>query len=249
MSLLPLNQTSNAQNFADLLDIQTIEDYSILNTDPLVCHLSLLAHIAFGLNVDISSMTEPKARVYLKNIQKGRNIAGTVQAVEDAIDIFLGEGKLVEWFEDERLSRGHFMIVTQQDEVKTFLQNIKYFKNVRSKLVSVSDNQCSPRTKLDFNHYDESILSDTDGVLVNGVRVCFKKESFKTLEVIQPTLEKQMETIINHTLSIDTPTMKKSILIDRHMGVLIARGWVGQWIGSWDDSYVVSVNKVNLGEL
>lgn len=108
--LLPSNNSLLNQKFSDFVDRKTKEDYSSLSVDPLLCHLSVLPHLALDLGITIKGMPEDEARKYLDLIQKTLSIAGTVGAVDRAITFFLKDGRLVEWFEDENLKRGFFRI-------------------------------------------------------------------------------------------------------------------------------------------
>lgn len=253
MSLLPYHASIDMQKIADVADTEGIEDYSVLTTDPLQCHYSLLEHIALGLNVSIQGMSETFARTYLKKIKNGRNIAGTVQSVEDAIDIFLGEGKLVEWFDDEGLKRGNFKVLTKNFNVSNFIKNIKYFKNVRSKLISVSDANCSLRARLDYSLQDNDLLDDVDGVSLNGVRVCFK--SVDTKKILLGNIDVDKSRVRSTISSLDffknrfgefifesVQTFNTAVYLiqNTNKNLIIPRNWLGAWVGKWSDDYTVA---------
>ena len=109
MSLLPSNSSLTEQKFAEFLDRQNIEDYSVLKIDPLTCDARLLPHLAVGVNVDISNLEEDEARLYIKNAIEIKKYAGTVWAVERAINATFEDATLKEWF-DADLEQGYFNV-------------------------------------------------------------------------------------------------------------------------------------------
>ena len=144
MSLLPLNSKIIDQNFAEIIDTRSRVDFSDVSIDPLACDSSLLPHIAFSKGANIDNMLESETRAYLKTFK--RKALGTVGAVEDAINVCWDEAHLVEWFEDDNLDKGKFIVdVTLKADTSKVYDNrlfalsnrlIKESKNVRSHIDS-----------------------------------------------------------------------------------------------------------------
>jgi len=141
MSLLPNNETLQAQRFAVLIDKLATTDYSNLTNDPMLCDISVLQHIAVHKCANIDNMLEHEARIYLKTFNK--KTIGTIGAVEDAISVYFSNGQIIEWFEDkEKLRIGQFSVLinVQNDksikyDERLFLNTaglIKKSKNIRS---------------------------------------------------------------------------------------------------------------------
>ena len=142
--LLPTNQKSKEQRFAEFVDESLIQDNSVITLDPLTCHSSLLEHIALGFGASISGMNKKEARLYLSKIEIVKTQRGTAGAVEDALSVTFEDAKLVEWFEAVDLDKGDFRVdVTVKADTKERYDKRKFAlskrlineaKNVRSNL-------------------------------------------------------------------------------------------------------------------
>jgi P2-related tail formation protein len=141
MSLLPNNSSLIDQQIAEMFAAESQESYKSLKIDPLTCHASILEHLALEYGIDISILNEALARTFLSNSIKNRPVLGTVQAVESLLELFFENGKLVEWFDDEKnLEVGEFSflfpvdnnLIYGEDLFLKFLKLLKKYKNVRS---------------------------------------------------------------------------------------------------------------------
>ena len=143
MSLLPSKYNLEDQKFAELIDVYSITDFSVVNIDPLNCDERLLPHLAVSEDVDISGLSVDEARIYIYNAKEIKRYAGTVYAVEQSINVCFEDGQLKEWFE-AGLEKGLFDVEVKlkADSSLVYLpskfdkakQMIRKSKNVRSKL-------------------------------------------------------------------------------------------------------------------
>jgi P2-related tail formation protein len=149
MSLLPNNSSLIDQQIAEMFAAESQESYKSLKIDPLTCHASILEHLALEYGIDISILNEALARTFLSNSIKNRPVFGTVQAVESLLELFFENGKLVEWFDDEKnLEVGEFSFSFKTKDNLTynnqtfskFLKLLKSHKNVRSHLKTININ-------------------------------------------------------------------------------------------------------------
>ena len=259
MSLLPKNQSLEKQKFASFLEQKIKDDYSDITLDPLLCHLSLLPHLALIYNVNIRGLSEKETRKIIDLSVKNKNDIGTVQAVERAITFFLKEGTLVQSYEDtENLTAGQFSVRTENSNVRPFLENIKHFKNSRSKLVTISDGNCSPMLKLNRDCLNGSVINGADGALVKGVRVCFKTNkseeltyspSIASASVLHKVKALYLDDVMNggfkynslvktsYVTSLSVKNTIESFSLPRH--------WLGLWNGAASYAYSFSIDKVN----
>jgi P2-related tail formation protein len=141
MSLLPKNSTLQDQDFAKIIDSQSVLDFSDISFDPMVCDASLLPHIAFMIGANIDNMEEDEARLYLKTYN--RKLLGTVGAVEDAARVYFDNAQIIEWFEDKELEKGYFsLFIDVKDDTRFYnlktvhkaVREMRKNKNVRSQL-------------------------------------------------------------------------------------------------------------------
>lgn len=142
MSLLPSNALRKDQQFALLIDEKSKVDYSDLNVNPLICDSSLLSHIALQKGANIDYLSEKETRQYLNTFNKKAN--GTVGAVEDAINVFFQNAKLIEWFKDTELKKGTFRVDMTIKADNTMLYDQRTF-TLLNRLINQSKNK---RTKL-----------------------------------------------------------------------------------------------------
>lgn len=180
MSLLPNNTSLKDQQFAVLIDDKSKVDYADLTKDPLNCHASLLPHLALEKGANIDNLSEKEARQYLSTFNK--KAIGTVGAVENAINVFFQDAKLIEWHKDPELEKGFFRVdmTVKADNTMTYDQRtftllnrlINKSKNVRSKLAgyeisfppvvaTVKISSCNDPVQVHpFMSIDELITSD-----------------------------------------------------------------------------------------
>jgi len=259
--LLPSNSSLLDQRFSDFIDRRTKEDYSSLTVDPLKCHVTVLPHIAFDYGVSIKGMSEKESREFLDLIKRTRSITGTVGAIDKAINFFLTEGELKEWYQNrERFARGQFGIKTTNPNVFPFIENIKHFKNTRSKLVSIDDGNVSPRLKLSRDKYSCAIISDNDGDLLHGIKVSFKQIDFFTSKSIN--YEATSIELFVEPVNVDYFSIRYSSLVLGHKDNLtcsvtdgiyeyeplstMPKSWLGAWAGKWDGRYAISAKSYSI---
>ena len=165
--LLPSNNLLREQDFAGFVDKSLMHDNSLITLDPMVCHSSLLEHIALGFDVSISNMSELEARRYLSNVCPVRDKRGTVRAVENALKVPFDDAKIMEWFEVEELDKGEFRVDVKIKTDTTKRYGTQRF-NLAKKLVEASKNVRSsfayfyvklPTTLCNIEEYGGSVLN------------------------------------------------------------------------------------------
>jgi len=203
MRLLPSNSSLKDQRFAELLDTTSKVNYSDFKINPLTCDASLLPHIALVKGANIENLKEQEARLYLNTFTK--KSIGTAGAVEDAINSFFNNAKLIEWFEDkENLKRGMFKVEVNLKDDKSCVYGEREF-TLSSRLINSSKNH---RSKLDSFDIKISSLGDinytarsiTDLQLSN--ELIFKKSITKFFLMAQNTTTINLSKEIKPFLAI-----------------------------------------------
>ena len=174
MSLLPSNSSLTEQKFAEFLDDRTKENYTVLKIDPLSCDARLLSHLAVSVNVDISNLEEKEARLYIKNAIEIKRYAGTVWAVEKAINATFEDATLKEWF-DADLEQGYFDVEVKLPADPNAIYSKKTWSRAK-KLIHISKNV---RSHL---HHFKLIFPNAVGKIETTNALNFKLDAQNTTE-------------------------------------------------------------------
>jgi len=174
MSLLPNNSSLTEQKFAEFLDDRTKESYTVLKIDPLSCDARLLPHLAASVNVNISNLEEKEARLYIKNAIEIKRYAGTVWAVEKAINATFEDATLKEWF-DADLEQGYFDVEVKLPADPNAIYSTKTWSRAK-KLIHTSKNA---RSHL---HHFKLIFPNAVGKIETTNALNFKLDAQNTTE-------------------------------------------------------------------
>ena len=242
---------------ADVISRIDLEGLTLLPSDTPI---NLLKHLAYMYDVNIDGLSEKEQR---KLIEKSFDIhrhLGTGYALKEALKVVGVEAEIVEWYNTNgELSPYHFGLKLNKmdDRGTSFLLNyIERFKNERSRLAKLSDGKCKSKAQWDSDRYEEAVLSDVEGLIINGVRVCFRGDNEKSVNLDYQALswstphsakisyffkrrydnlrygEKKEEFSVTSSVSRN---------IDKNMS--IKRTWQGAWVGHVSDGYKPSFSN------
>ena len=216
-----------------------------------------LKHLAYMYDVNIEGLSEKEQR---KLIEKSFDIhrhLGTGYALKEALKVVGIESEIVEWYNtDGELSPYNFGLKLNKmdDRGTSFLLNyIERFKNERSRLAKLSDGKCKSKAQYDNDRYEEAVLSDVEGLIINGVRVCFRGSSEKSIALayssvrsVVPYVSKISYFFKNRYDNLRYGEKKESFLITSSTlknidkKLQLKRIWLGAWVGSVSDGYLPS---------
>lgn len=261
-TLLPKHepQKQKALDFlgADVVARIDLEDFTLLPSD-IPAHL--LPHLAFIYDVNVNGLSVKEQR---KLIEKSFDIhrhLGTGYALKEALKVIGIEAEIIEWYDTNgELAPYYFGLKLKKNDSRgtSFLLNyIERFKNERSRLGKLSDGRCKSKAQYDFSKYDNSVISDVEGLLIDGIRVCFKSNEDKEVAISYeasiysiPNVAKTSYFFKNRYdnlrygekregFSVTSSTLKN---IDKQMK--IKRNWQGAWTGHVGDGYRPSFSSM-----
>ena len=240
---------------ANVISRLDLKDFTLL---PATTPLALIKHLAFMYDVNIDGLSEKEQR---KLIEKSFDIhrhLGTSYALKEALKIINLDAEIMEWYNTNgELAPYHFGLKLNKmdDRGTSFLLNyIEQYKNERSRLAKLTDGKCKSKAQYDSSRYDNSVLSDVEGLIINGVRVCFKSSMDKSIELeykattyniphqakISYFFKNRFDNLRygekKESFSITSSTLKN---IDKQMQ--IKRVWLGAWVGRVSDGYAVAI--------
>ena len=257
-TLLPNNESQKQKDLdflaANVSSRINLEDLTLLPTDT---HVHLLKHLAYMYDINIDGLIEKEQR---KLIEKSFDIhrhLGTSYALKEALKVIGVEAETLEWYEtDGELAPYHFgLTLNSMDNRGTeFLLNyIERFKNLRSRLAKLSDGKCKSKAKYDTSKYDDALYSDVEGLLLNGVRVCFRGSKDKEVKIDYRVSAYAVSHLAKITYFFknrydnlrygerrESFSVATSILSNIDKQMKIKRNWQGTWTGHVTDVYVPS---------
>ena len=125
-SLLPLNE-DQVQRDIEAVGTNTLNkfDTSKLTVNPLFCDVSILAHLAFALDVSIEGLDESEARAYLQNAREIKKYIGSPYAVNKAASSIFGNDVKVQTWDKHNGVPGTYKILLDAKEKPLTQSNIK----------------------------------------------------------------------------------------------------------------------------
>jgi len=253
--LLPRNEPKELKDIdrlgGDVISRIDLSNFTLL---PAKSNTKLLKHLAFLFDIDIEALSESEQRNLVEKAYDIHRHIGTNRAIIKALEVLDKQIEIIEWYEtDDELPPYTFGIkLDKQDDrgVEFLIDYISRFKNERSRLKKLTDGRCKSKAKYDNSRYEDSLFSDVEGIVIDGVRVCFKSNIDKSLAVDYKAStyaifhEAKIAYFFGNRydnfrygeksslFSVTSSTLKN---IDKEMH--IKRVWLGAWVGSVRDVY------------
>lgn len=200
MNLIPLTESELQKRVEDVGTSSLGKfDVSLLSVNPLFCHVSLLSHLAFSLDVSISGLEENEARAYLQNAREIKKYTGSVYAVNKAASSIFGEDIKVEPWNKHNGVPGTY----------------KFIIDARTK--NVNDENINKTIKLVDTA--KRVSAQLSGITVNmknsaSFNVATTITSSETVS-IQPRALEDLELNIKHRNAITVYMIEKTVLSPR----------------------------------
>ena len=260
-TLLPIIESRKSKDL-DYLGADTISRIELKNLTllPKDTPKHLLKHLAYMYDVYIDGLSEDEQRELIEKSFDIHRHLGTVYALKEALSVIGVEANIVEWYNtNNELPAYTFGLKMNKMDIRGtrfLLDYINRFKNVRSRLKNLSDGNCKGKAQYDQTKYDESVFSDIQGVIVNGVRVCFQGEEEKGIApmyAVYCDVLKSSEKIyfyfsnrydnLKYGAKRDSFSYSSESTRNVDKRVNIKRQWLGTWVGHVSDAYRPSFLK------
>jgi len=262
-TLLPKHEEQKLKDLdflgADVVSRIDLKNFTLLPSDTPV---NLLPRLALMYDVNIEGLSEKEQR---KLIEKSFDIhrhLGTAYALKEALKVISVDAEVIEWYNTNgELAPYYFGLKLDKMDNRgtSFLLNyIGRFKNERSRLGKLSDGKCKSKAQYSASKYDNALFSDVEGLVIDGVRVCFKSNVDKSIKLDYKASayavfhEAKLTYFFKNrygnlrygekreAFSVTSSTLKN---IDKEMH--IKRAWLGAWVGSVRDVYRPSFTSAN----
>ena len=163
MSLLPAYMSDLWRCYEEMRSESLgLIDVSLVSTDPESCHSAVLPFLAWECDVDISGVSQERARLMIRAAFDAMQYAGTIKALRAPVEALSESVKVSEWFEYDGDAFNFIVEVdsSQQGLSAELIEKIEKTaqkqKNVRSNIESIKINMFS---MCDMHH----LLSTTSG--------------------------------------------------------------------------------------
>ena len=260
-TLLPRNESKKSVDLdflgADVISRISLEPLTLLPADTPP---HLLKHLALMYGVNIDGLSEEEQRNLINRAFDIYRHLGTPYALKEALSVIGIDAEILEWYESEdELNPYNFGLkLSKMDSRGTnfILNYIQRFKNERSRLAKLTDGKCKTKAQLDISTYDNSVTDDVEGLIVDGVRVCFRDDVPKYISMDFSSIA----TTIYHSTKISYffksrydnlryDSQKEEFAIssstNRYIDkkLTLKRSWLGAWVGNIADEYRPSATK------
>ena len=261
-TILPLIEPVKSKDL-DFLGADTISRVELENLTllPKDTPKHLLVHLAYMYDVYIEGLSEQEQRKLIEISFEIHRHLGTVYALNLAFEVIGIKAEIIEWYNTNNelppYTFGLKMKSMDNRGIDFLLNYINRFKNERSRLKKLSDGNCKGKAQYDQTKYDNSVFSDIQGVIVNGVRVCFQGNKDKNVVLnyavssyVLASSEKIYFYFSNRYDNFkyggkkDTFSFSSAITRNIDKKMITKRQWQGAWLGHVSDEYRPSFSRV-----